>query len=58
MLPQFHNPDIEDMPKDSGAIMQKGVHKLAVYKDETGGVHANSAVCPHLGCLIQVRCSL
>ena len=49
------NPDIEDMAPDSGAVIQKDVRKMAVYKDAVGNTHAYSAVCPHLGCLLQVR---
>lgn len=55
VLPKLFNPDIEDMAQDSGAIFQKGVRKLAIYKDESDQVHTHSAVCPHLGCLIQVK---
>ena len=54
VLPKVSSPDIEDMVPDSGAIIQKDVRKMAVYKDEAGGTHAYSAVCPHLGCLLQV----
>jgi glycine/D-amino acid oxidase-like deaminating enzyme/nitrite reductase/ring-hydroxylating ferredoxin subunit len=53
VVPKLSNPDIEDMLPDSGAIIQKDVNKLAVYKDENGTAHAYSAVCPHLGCLVQ-----
>ncbi len=55
VVPKLSNPDIEDMLPDSGAIIQKDVNKLAVYKDENGTAHAYSAVCPHLGCLVQVQ---
>lgn len=47
--------DIEDMKPCSGAVVQKGIEKVAVYVDEEGGKHAYRAVCPHLGCLVQVR---
>jgi glycine/D-amino acid oxidase-like deaminating enzyme/nitrite reductase/ring-hydroxylating ferredoxin subunit len=36
----------------SGAILRRGVHKLAVYRDEKGKVTERSAVCPHLGCVV------
>ena len=29
-----------------------GLTKLAVYRDEQGALHARSAVCPHLGCIV------
>jgi len=31
-----------------GAVVQRGLHKVAVYVDETGKRHECSAVCPHL----------
>lgn len=54
VAPQLHNVDIEDMAPNSGATIQKGLRKVAVYKDEAGKKHAFSALCPHLGCLLQV----
>jgi hypothetical protein len=54
VAPQLHNVDIEDMALNSGATVQKGLRKVAVYKDEEGKKHAFSALCPHLGCLLQV----
>lgn len=53
VVPKLSNPDIEDMLPDSGAVIQKDVRKMAVYKDENGTAHSYSAVCPHLGCLLQ-----
>jgi len=47
--------DIEDMKPCSGAVVQKGLEKVAVYVDEKGAKHAYRAVCPHLGCLVQVQ---
>ena len=35
-----------------GAIVREGVHKLAVYRDEAGALHARSATCTHLGCVV------
>lgn len=55
VAPQIHNVDIEDMAPNSGATIQKGLRKVAVYKDSEGKKHAFSALCPHLGCLLQVR---
>ena len=36
----------------SGAVIRTSFMKVAVYKEETGQVHAFSAVCPHLGCYV------
>ena len=55
ITPQLHNVDIEDMAPESGAVIQKGLRKVAMYKDADGKKHAFSALCPHLGCLLQVH---
>ena len=44
---------VEQIARDGGAVVRKGLSKLAVYKDEDGHVHKYSAVCPHLGCIVQ-----
>ncbi len=51
----FKKGDVEseaDIKPGSGAIVKKGLKKLAVYKDDQGIVHACSALCPHLGCIV------
>jgi glycine/D-amino acid oxidase-like deaminating enzyme/nitrite reductase/ring-hydroxylating ferredoxin subunit len=35
-----------------GAILNRGARKVAVYRDDDGGLHAMSAVCSHLGCAV------
>jgi glycine/D-amino acid oxidase-like deaminating enzyme/nitrite reductase/ring-hydroxylating ferredoxin subunit len=35
-----------------GALVQRGLTKLAVYRDLQGQVHACSANCTHLGCVV------
>jgi Rieske Fe-S protein len=42
----------DQIPKDSGAVLRKGVRKVAVYRDENGTLHRYSAVCPHLKCIV------
>jgi len=42
----------DEVPQGKGAIVQRGLHKVAVYRDEEGKVHECSAVCPHLGGLV------
>jgi glycine/D-amino acid oxidase-like deaminating enzyme/nitrite reductase/ring-hydroxylating ferredoxin subunit len=44
--------DVEKLPAGTGAIMRRGLTKLAVYRDPQGYVHEVSAVCPHLGCIV------
>ncbi|MDY3551343.1 FAD-dependent oxidoreductase [Gemmata sp. JC717] len=41
------------VPPGHGAVLRKGLSKHAVYKDEKGQVHELSAVCPHLGGVVQ-----
>ena len=41
-----------EIPLDSGAIVRNGARKLAVYRDRQGKTHRCSAVCPHLGCIV------
>ena len=43
---------VQEIAAGSGAIVRDGVHKLAVYRDERGGLHALSAKCTHLGCVV------
>jgi glycine/D-amino acid oxidase-like deaminating enzyme/nitrite reductase/ring-hydroxylating ferredoxin subunit len=43
---------VQDIPAGEAAIVNHGMHKIAVYRDEQGGVHAVSAACTHLGCVV------
>ena len=43
---------VEAIAPGTGAVMRHGLGKVAVYRDERGVVHARSAVCPHLGCIV------
>ena len=43
---------VTDIPRDSGVVVFEDGHKIAIYKDENGGVHQCSAVCTHLGCVL------
>ena len=43
---------IDDIPSGSGAIVRDGIRKLAVYRDTNGKAYTLSAVCPHLGCIV------
>ncbi len=42
-----------EIPNGHGAIIRHGLSKSAVYKDDKGQVHEMSAVCPHLGGVVQ-----
>jgi nitrite reductase/ring-hydroxylating ferredoxin subunit len=43
----------DDIPAGHGAVVRSGLSKHAVYKDDRGRVHEFSAVCPHLGGVVQ-----
>ena len=43
---------VEEIPRGEGAVMRRGLSKVAVYVDGRGAVHERSAVCPHLGCIV------
>jgi glycine/D-amino acid oxidase-like deaminating enzyme/nitrite reductase/ring-hydroxylating ferredoxin subunit len=40
------------VPPGSGAIVRRGLKKIAVYCDDAGQLHERSAVCPHLGGIV------
>jgi glycine/D-amino acid oxidase-like deaminating enzyme/nitrite reductase/ring-hydroxylating ferredoxin subunit len=42
----------DELEKGKGAILRRGLTKLAVYRDEQGRLHERSAVCPHLGAIV------
>lgn len=44
--------DADQLRPGEGAILSKGLKRYAVYKDEQNNVHACSAMCPHLGCVV------
>jgi Rieske Fe-S protein len=43
----------KELANGEGAIMNVGLHKVAVYKNDSGTVQAYTAICPHLGCVLQ-----
>ncbi|HUS05176.1 MAG TPA: FAD-dependent oxidoreductase [Bryobacteraceae bacterium] len=44
--------DVEKIAPGHGAVVRRGFQKIAAYCDEAGEVHEFSAVCPHLGCVV------
>lgn len=40
--------EASEIAPDMGAVIQRGLHKVAVYRDKEGQLHECSAVCPHL----------
>jgi Rieske Fe-S protein len=45
--------ETEQLANNEGAILSKGLKKIALYRDNKGELHSFSAVCPHLGCVVQ-----
>jgi Rieske Fe-S protein len=44
--------DPAEVPAGEGAVMRRGLQKLAVYRAPTGEVTTCSAICPHLKCVV------
>ncbi|WP_030663291.1 FAD-dependent oxidoreductase [Streptomyces cellulosae] len=46
------SPPVESLPPGEGSVVRTEGGRLAVYRDEAGNLHALSARCTHLGCLV------
>ena len=44
---------LRDVPRGSGKIIESKAGKLAVYRDERGATTKLSAVCTHMGCVVE-----
>jgi glycine/D-amino acid oxidase-like deaminating enzyme/nitrite reductase/ring-hydroxylating ferredoxin subunit len=44
--------ELAEVPAGEGRLMRIGGQQLAVYRDAEGDVHACSAICPHLKCVV------
>jgi glycine/D-amino acid oxidase-like deaminating enzyme/nitrite reductase/ring-hydroxylating ferredoxin subunit len=42
----------DEVRPGTGAIVRKGLEKLAVYRDPEGRLHERLATCTHLGCIV------
>jgi glycine/D-amino acid oxidase-like deaminating enzyme/nitrite reductase/ring-hydroxylating ferredoxin subunit len=49
-LPKIH--DLSEVRAGEGRVVELGGEKLAVYREESGALHAVSPVCTHAGCLV------
>ncbi len=45
-------PTAASLLPETGCVLRKGATKVAVYCDKNGSLHEHSAVCPHLGCIV------
>jgi glycine/D-amino acid oxidase-like deaminating enzyme/nitrite reductase/ring-hydroxylating ferredoxin subunit len=43
---------VEEIKPGEGAIVRKGLGKIAAYRDESGALHLRSATCTHAGCVV------
>lgn len=43
---------VHEIAAGQGAVIQDGMKKIAVYRDKEGELHAVSAKCTHLGCVV------
>ncbi|WP_459546595.1 FAD-dependent oxidoreductase [Nocardia sp. X0981] len=50
--PATHADSPAELAPGSGAVIRRGGRRSAVYRDPAGELHAVSAVCTHLGCLL------
>lgn len=48
---------VEQVAAGSGAVVRRGVQKIAVYRDPQGELHEMSAKCTHLGCIVKWNAS-
>jgi Rieske Fe-S protein len=44
---------VDAIAAGSGAVLRRGIHKVAIYRDPLGEVHEMSAACTHLGCIVR-----
>ena len=43
----------DEVPAGHGAVVRKGLSKIAVYRDEDGKIHQCSAICTHMQCVVR-----
>lgn len=43
---------VREIAAGTGALIRHGLKKVAVYRDSHGELHKCSAICPHLGCIV------
>lgn len=51
-LPSFGTSNGDALAPGEGAVIDRGGHKVAVYRDPDSGLRAVSARCTHLGCIV------
>ena len=51
-FPSVGGRGVDDLSPGEGTVVRRGSDLLAVSRDDGGDLHAVSAVCPHMGCLV------
>ncbi len=44
---------VDEIEANEGAIIRRGLSKVAAFRDADGALYEHSAVCTHLGCVVQ-----
>ena len=47
-----YEESVADLPNDDARVVEIDGKKIAVYRDDSGALHAVSASCTHLGCIV------
>ncbi|MCU4974397.1 FAD-dependent oxidoreductase [Halobacteria archaeon AArc-m2/3/4] len=45
--------DFETIDRGEGTVVREGASPIALARDDAGDLHATSAVCTHMGCLVE-----
>jgi len=53
LLPQEDIDHLKTLKSEEGIVVNKGLQKIAAYKNKDGKVCKYSAICPHLGCVVR-----
>ena len=43
---------VDEIKPGEGAVLRRGLRKIAAFRDDTGTLHEMTAVCPHLKCIV------
>jgi Rieske Fe-S protein len=43
---------VDEIERDEGAVVRRGLKQVAAYRDDRGVLHEHSAICTPLGCVI------
>ena len=52
-LAPSHEQALAVLPRGSGVVVRRGVHRVAVYRTGDGALNAHNARCTHLGCVVR-----